>query len=615
MNSSRPWRQHLLALCGYAAFAVIFTWPLAPQLGTHLTGSPAGDTGVYVWNQWVFHHEVLKEGNFPYFTSRIFSLTGPANLSLHNYTAFQDLLALPLLGWLGVVATFNVVFLLMTVLTGYGAFLLAKHVTGHNLESWLAGLLFAWSPVLATRGGAHFSLVAAAPLPIFLLVLLRAAERQRLRDAVALGAVVCWAATTDAYYAVYCVILSVLFTLAHVIRLQRLPARPRSRAVPWTLDVLLFCVAGLVLSMIISGGWQFTIRGRVAGVRSLYTPMLLLTLLACLRVAWAHRGTMFQVDRSAFLRFARLGAVGAMVAAVLLSPVLYAVGVRFADGRWDSEPIYWRSSPQGIDLAAYVLPNPNHPLVPQAVRQWLTPRPDAYFENVASLTFVALLTILGAWRAGWRIPRLWARPRARFGVMALGPFVHVAAAEYIHPRAVGCPPLPPGHRSCADARSVCDRVDAGPGGVICRRAVLAGQPVAKTPHPTRHHRRRTARVRIAARATPALFSGDPNRLPARGRGARRHTGARLAVGGPGRHHERRELHRAVSVLPDSAWQEAHWRISVSGLETPSAGHSSRPNDGRPHLARRRARARPLAVGGARRRRTGICRASQDRLMS
>jgi len=426
MNSSRPWRQHLLALCGYAAFAVIFTWPLAPHLGTHLTGSPAGDTGVYIWNQWVFHHEVLKEGNFPYFTSRIFSLTGPANLSLHNYTAFQDLLALPLLDWLGVVTTFNVVFLLMTVLTGYTAFLLAKHVTGHNLESWLAGLLFAWSPVLATRGGAHFSLVAAAPLPIFLLVLLRAAERQRLRDAVALGAVVCWAATTDAYYAVFCVILSVLFTLAHVIRLQRLPARPRSRVVPWTLDVLLFCIAGLVLSMIISGGWQFTIRGRVAGVRSLYTPMLLLTLLACLRVAWAHRGTMFQVDRSAFLRFARLGAVGAMVAAVLLSPVLYAVGIRIADGRWDSEPIYWRSSPQGIDLAAYVLPNPNHPLVPQAVRQWLTPRPDAYFENVASLTFVALLTILGAWRAGWRIPRLWGGLALVFGVMALGPFVHVA---------------------------------------------------------------------------------------------------------------------------------------------------------------------------------------------
>ena len=536
-----------------------------------MTGSPAGDTGVYVWNQWVFHHEILKEGNFPYFTSRIFSLTGPANLSLHNYTAFQDLLALPLLGWLGVVATFNVVFLLMTVLTGYAAFLLAKHVTGRDLESWLAGLLFAWSPVLATRGGAHFSLVAAAPLPIFLLVLLRAAERQRLRDAVALGAVVCWAATTDAYYAVFCVILSVLFTLAHVIRLQRLPARPRSRVVPWTLDVLLFCVAGLVLSMIISGGWQFTIRGRVAGVRSLYTPMLLLTLLACLRAAWAWRGTMFQVDRTAFLRFARLGAVGAMVAAVLLSPVLYAVGVRIADGRWDSEPIYWRSSPQGVDLAAYVLPNPNHPLVPQAVRQWLTPRPDAYFENVASLTFVALLTILGGLACRLAHPAPMGRPGARFGMLALGPFVHVAGTEHVHTRAVGVLRYLP---VIGLART------PGRFSIVLMLAVAVLFAAALCWLGNRWPRHRTRLVAIVGACScssccprrAALFSGDPNRLPARGRGARGHTGARAAVGDSGRHHERREFHRAVSVLPDGAWEEAHWRISVSGLETPGTGH-------------------------------------------
>jgi hypothetical protein len=47
------WRSHVCALLGYAALAIAFTWPLAPNLDTHLTGSPAGDTGVYVWNQWV----------------------------------------------------------------------------------------------------------------------------------------------------------------------------------------------------------------------------------------------------------------------------------------------------------------------------------------------------------------------------------------------------------------------------------------------------------------------------------------------------------------------------------------------------------------------------------
>jgi hypothetical protein len=419
-------RVHLYVLAGYAACAIVFTWPLAPQLGTHLTGSPAGDTGVYVWNQWVFQHEVLEQAGFPYFTDKIFSLTGRANLSLHNYTAFQDLIALPLMGWLGVVATFNLVYLLMTVVTGYAAFLLARHVTGRDPEAWLAGLLFTWSPVLVTRGSAHFSLVAAAPLPIFLLLLLRTTERQRLRDALALGATVAWAATADAYYAVYCIVIAAVFVVGRVLTIQWRSGDTRRRVVPWTLDVVLFCVAGLVLSMAISGGWQFSIRGRVASIHSLYTPVLILTLLAAARIAWSCRTSVMQFDRTAALRVLRLAMAAGIFAAALLSPVLYAVGVRIADDQWDFERVFWRSSPRGIDAAALFLPNPNHPLAPDAIRQWLTPRPDAYFENVASLTFVALGTILVAWRAGWKIPKMWAGLALVFGAFSLGPFVHVA---------------------------------------------------------------------------------------------------------------------------------------------------------------------------------------------
>jgi hypothetical protein len=118
----------LTALAAYVLLALAFAWPLPLHLDTHLTGPIGGDTGVYVWNQWVFRHEVLND-RLPLFTREIFSLTRPANLSLHNYTIFQDLLALPLLGRLGVVTTFNVVYLLMIVITGYAAFRLAVHVT------------------------------------------------------------------------------------------------------------------------------------------------------------------------------------------------------------------------------------------------------------------------------------------------------------------------------------------------------------------------------------------------------------------------------------------------------------------------------------------------------
>jgi hypothetical protein len=133
------------------------------------------------------------------------------------------------------------------------------------------------------------------------------------------------------------------------------------------------------------------------------------------------------VSRADLWRLVRAGAVAAVVAVVLLSPVLYAVTVRVADGQWESSRVFWRSSPPGVDALAFVLPNPNHPLASQSIRDWLSrPRADAYLENVASLTFVALMTILVAWRTGWRPQRFWAGTAVFFSALALGPFIHVA---------------------------------------------------------------------------------------------------------------------------------------------------------------------------------------------
>ena len=400
-----------------------FSWPLVLHLGTHLTGPIGGDTGVYVWNQWVFRHEVLNE-RLPLFTEEIFSLTRPANLSLHNYTIFQDLLALPLLGVLGVVTTFNVVYLLMIVITGYAAFRLAFHVTRRPWESWLAGALFSWSPYLVTRGMGHFSLVAAAPLPVFALLLLDCEARASVRNAVALGATVCWAATTDPYYAVYCVILGCVFVAVQSIRVAG--DLSRRCVVPRALDVLLASVAGFVTALVIGGGWQISILGRHVSSHGLYTPMLLLTLLTILRAAWPYRHAALSIDRSEIVRFARAASVAALVSALMLSPVLYAVGMRIREGGFESSPIRWRSSPPGVDVVSFLLPNPNHPLAPEAIRAWLTPRPDQYVENVASIPLVALIVIGVAVAARWRPSRIWIAVTAAFGLLALGPFVHVA---------------------------------------------------------------------------------------------------------------------------------------------------------------------------------------------
>jgi hypothetical protein len=73
------------------------------------------------------------------------------------------------------------------------------------------------------------------------------------------------------------------------------------------------------------------------------------------------------------LRLVRLASVTALVCVVILSPVLYAVGIRIRDTGLESSSILWRSSPAGVDLVTFLLPNPNHPLAPAWLRAWLTP--------------------------------------------------------------------------------------------------------------------------------------------------------------------------------------------------------------------------------------------------
>jgi hypothetical protein len=426
MSWRRRFPSHVVVLIGYVVTAVAFSWPLALHLGTDLTGPPDGDTGVYVWNQWVFQHEILDHQQLPYFTDSILTLTQDANLSLHNYTTFQNLLALPLSPFLGVITTFNIIFLLMSVLTAYATFLLARHVTGRAPESWLAGLLFAWSPLLVTRGMGHFSLVAAAPLAIFLLVLMKADGHERFRDAVALGAVVAWAACTDVYYAIYCLLIGAVFLVARVWAIESSPQSGRAAAIRWALDVVLLSVAGLVGTIAITGGWTSRVFGVVVSARSLYTPMLLLTTLVGLRALWHLRASLRPEARVDGWRLASLTVAAGIAASILLSPVLYAVGVRLTAGEFKAPRILWRSSPGGVDLLALVAPNPNNPLAPGWVAEWLMSVQGGYLESVVSIPLVVLGTLLLAWRLGWRASRWWVALTVAFGALALGPFVHVA---------------------------------------------------------------------------------------------------------------------------------------------------------------------------------------------
>lgn len=425
------WRRGACVFAAFVLVSLVQSWPLPRHLGTALTGEPSGDTGVYVWNTWVFRHELVTAGRSPFVTGTVLPLDGPTDLSLHNYTPFADLIAIPLQPWLGVIATFNVIYLLNVALAGFGMFVLARRWTGRTIESFLAGVFFACSPYLVARSGAHFSLVAAAPLPFFVYWWERAWEHGRARDGIFAGACVAWAWACDPYYAVYCVMLGGAVALARVFTVTRVEAATRwTRRVVRGLDVLIAAI--VTLSIVVAGfaGGELHLGAITVSMRTLYTPVLLVTMLAIGRV-WIARGWRIRMrDGASILSHLRVAAAGAVAAALLMGPELYAMTKRLLEGRLVRVPVLWRSSAPGVDLLNFFMPNPTHPLAPASWSAWLATQPGGFADQVASLSLVALAVIIYAiWRAGFRPSGQWLLITLGFASLTLGPFVRVAGMQ------------------------------------------------------------------------------------------------------------------------------------------------------------------------------------------
>jgi hypothetical protein len=433
MSLAKTFLAGLLVLLSFLAVALVQAWPLPLHLATHVTGIPDGDTGVYIWNTWVFGHELLGPQGNPFLTDRVLALGPSVDLSLHNYTVFADLLTLPLQRPLGIVAAFNLVYLLNFALAGCGMYLLARRALRATSswvpEAWLAGLLFACSPFLVARSTAHFSLAAAASLPFFAWCFDRVIEERRIRDALAAGGCIAWAAYSDPYYAIYCVMLGVSLIVARVANLTFERDKGTRRPwIPWT-DVPMAVLIALVLVVHVGAGGSLDLGALSLSMHTLYTPILALTTLLVTRLLLMFRPRLsWSVPPVGPYVAPALVMVAA--AALLLAPQLVSLGARAIEGDMVKVPVLWRSSAPGVDLVSLLLPNPAHPLAPGFLAEWTASQPNRYEENVASIPWVVLITIGAAYcLAGISRARAWAAIGLFFASLSLGPFIRIAGVN------------------------------------------------------------------------------------------------------------------------------------------------------------------------------------------
>ena len=247
---------HILVIGLYATLALVLTWPLVRYLGTHVPGSAtwAFDEYTFVWNSWWLRYSLFELGQNPLTSTHTFYPLG-ISLVLYTYNLFNALLSLPLQPFLSLPAISNLTFLLATVLSGYGAFLLLEYLirdtenaarnvhptpiglqsagpqpapdgvestTGPSfpvsvlayLAAFLSGLIYAFGSyrlVYAAIG--HYDMWSTAWIPFYTFFLIKTIREPRMRNAILAGIFLALAMLSEMIFGVFLGMLTVIILL------------------------------------------------------------------------------------------------------------------------------------------------------------------------------------------------------------------------------------------------------------------------------------------------------------------------------------------------------------------------------------------------------------------
>lgn len=168
----------LLPLFFYLGVALVFSWPLPLNLSDKVISEGAsGDVWQHLWNIWWVKFSLLNLHTHPYTTPMLF-YPGGANLYFHALDPLDGYISLPFQLLFGLVAAYNLIFILQLTLAGWGAYLLAAYLTGNRRAALAAGLVYACSPLVSRLLNlGQMELTAIEWLPLYILCLLKILNR------------------------------------------------------------------------------------------------------------------------------------------------------------------------------------------------------------------------------------------------------------------------------------------------------------------------------------------------------------------------------------------------------------------------------------------------------
>ena len=363
---------HTIVLALYLVLALLLTFPLVTQFGDHVPGTTTWslDEYGYVWNNWWLKYAVFDLGTNPFQTNYIFYPIG-TSLVLYTFTLLHVLLGLPVQFAFGLIPASNAELLFAFVMSAYGTFLLVGYLIRNS----------------------RFEIrnFQSAPLNFEFGIL-----NSEFAAFVA-GAVFAFASNRFVYA-----------SLGHY----------NVVATEWMPFYILFLV-----KTVHEPKWSNALLAGAFAAFALYvetTDGVLLALFTLLYLLFEWRAVRTRVV------LARLVGVGATAALVFAPLLVSTLGELFNSGY--ALPGWGHAEKLLVDLFGFFTPTSLHPLNRNWVQELDQVRQGtARFIDVNTV-FVGYVTLALALVAAvryWKTLKVWAVSALAFGVLSLGPLLHI----------------------------------------------------------------------------------------------------------------------------------------------------------------------------------------------
>ena len=241
-------RPYAIATLLYSAAAVVYTWPVFPNMRSGVAGW-AGDNLYFVWViDWV--RRCFFELHRSPLWVPIVNYPEGASLACTEMTPFMTLTGVPFAFVGGAVFGYNCSFLLSFVLSGLTMFHWVRRMTGSTRGALVAGFAYGFSAYRIAHAAGHLNLLGTMWLPVFFMVVMGLVDARNRwwRNSLYLAGAMALNALVTPYYFYMTLVVGAVFAVVYTAATDRHQFRERQYWVKMTVS-LAACVGAAAVCL------------------------------------------------------------------------------------------------------------------------------------------------------------------------------------------------------------------------------------------------------------------------------------------------------------------------------------------------------------------------------